>query len=392
MPALWQHLARLIPLRDIAHQVRIALSADPDQALVRARGASERLVASVRLGIIVFLVAMNTAFGGTGGDRTFTLVFSLGALAYGGALLLLARRVSAPWLSWVVCTIDVTLASVVIGSFVVFGFPLAAVNNRVMFDWYFVAITLAALRFDWRLCAFAAVLALAQFLGIYAYVATHWDLATLSSPKHGSFIPVQFAGRLLMLGAHGAATVAVAQWARHLRLLIGTDQLTGLLQRRPFFERIEEELQRADIARTHLSIAIFDVDEFKRFNDRLGHVEGDRALQRIGEQLRKAVRTTDLVARYGGEEFVIAFPRMEVGLAMRRAEALRAEIAELGIGNGDAPLTISGGVASWPSDGHTFEEVLRRADERLYSAKAAGRNLVIGPRPVSLRTAGDTGV
>ena len=134
------------------------------------------------------------------------------------------------------------------------------------------------------------------------------------------------------------------------------------------------------------------MDEFKRFNDRLGHLEGDRALQRIGEQLRKAVRTTDLVSRYGGEEFVIAFPRMDVQLAMRRAEALRAEIEALGLGTEDAPLTISGGVASWPADGTTFEEVLRRADERLYAAKASGRNLVIGPRPVPLRSAGDTGV
>jgi len=195
-----------------------------------------------------------------------------------------------------------------------------------------------------------------------------------------------------MLGGHGVATIAIALWARHLRLMVGTDQLTGLLQRRPFYERIEEELQRADIGRTTLSIAIFDVDEFKRFNDQLGHLEGDRALQRIGEQLRKAVRTTDLVSRYGGEEFVIAFPRMDVQLATRRAEALRAEIAALGLGTEDAPLTISGGVASWPADGTTFEEVLRRADERLYGAKAAGRNLVIGPRPVPLRSASDAGV
>ena len=240
--------------------------------------------------------------------------------------------------------------------------------------------------------AFTTGLALTQFLGIAAYVSTQWDLTKVSSAIYGSFVPLQFAGRLVMLGGHGVATIAIALWARHLRLMVGTDQLTGLLQRRPFYERIEEELQRADIGRTTLSIAIFDVDEFKRFNDQLGHLEGDRALQRIGEQLRKAIRTTDLVSRYGGEEFVIAFPRMDVQLATRRAEALRAEIAALGLGTEDAPLTISGGVASWPADGTTFEEVLRRADERLYGAKAAGRNLVIGPRPVPLRSASDAGV
>jgi two-component system, cell cycle response regulator len=88
---------------------------------------------------------------------------------------------------------------------------------------------------------------------------------------------------------------------------------------------------------------------------------------------------------------VIAFPRMDVQLAIRRAEALRAEVAALGLGTNDAPLTISGGVASWPTDGKTFEDVLKRADERLYGAKAAGRNLVFGPRPVPLRSSGDAG-
>ena len=367
----------------------MALAPDPDQALVRARAASERLVASVRLGIILFQIATTLLFAV--GRTKFSLLISLGSLLYALVLFVLPRKVSAPWLPWVVSSVDVTLASVVIGAFAVFGFPLAAVNNRVTYDWYFVAVTLAALRFDWRLCAFTALLAIAQFLGITAVIALHWDLGTLSSPRHGAFVPVQFAGRLLMLAGHGAGAVALAQWARHLRLLIGTDQLTGLLQRRPFLERIEEELRRADVSRTQLSVAIFDVDDFKRFNDRLGHLEGDRALQLIGEQLRKAVRTTDLVARYGGEEFVIAFPRMDVQLAMRRAEALRTEIESLGLAKEDTPLTISGGVASWPADGHTFEEVLRRADERLYSAKAAGRNLVIGPRPVPLRNAGDAG-
>jgi diguanylate cyclase (GGDEF)-like protein len=380
----------LVAFRDIAHRVRQALASDPDQALVRARAASERLVASVRLGIIVILEGANLLFFSRNGH--FTVVMSLIGLVYGLVLFVVPRRVHAPGLRWVVSTMDVTLASIVILSFPLYGQPLAALNNRVMFDWYFVAITLAALRFDWRLCAYTTLLAIAQFLGITTYVALHWNLRELASPVHGTFIPVQFVGRMLMLGGHGAATIAVALWARHLRLMIGTDQLTGLLQRRPFYERIEEELARADVARTQLSVAIFDVDDFKLFNDRLGHLEGDRALQRIGERLRNSVRTTDLVARYGGEEFVIAFPRMDIQLAMRRAEALRADIAEMELGPEDHRLTISGGVASWPADGQTFEEVLKRADERLYGAKAAGRNLVIGPRPVPLRSAGDSGV
>src|SRR5262249_47690473 len=251
LPALWQHPARLIAVRDIGNRLRQALSADPDHALVRARGASEQLVASVRLGIIVFIVVLTLLSAMT----LFSVLTSGIALAYGLALFVLQRRVSAPWLPWVVSVIDVTLASVVIGSLAVLGMPLPALNNRVMFDWYFVAITLAALRFDWRLCAFTTIVALGEVGIITAFVARRWDLSTLSSPTHGVFIPVQYAGRLVMLTAHGAGTIAIAQWARHLRLLIGTDQLTGLLQRRPFFERIDEELERADLGRTQLSIA-----------------------------------------------------------------------------------------------------------------------------------------
>ena len=384
--------ARVIGMAHILERVRATLFAEPDHALVRARAASERLVASVRLGIILFFEVTNAVMYLRGRNDGFTPLVALAGLAYGGVLFAAPRRTSARWLPWAVSAADVTLASIIIGSYAIFGFPLASLNNRVMFDWYFVAITLAALRFDWRLCAFTTALALVEFLGITAYVASQWDIWTLASMKHGAFVPVQFAGKLVMLTGHGVATIAVALWAQHLRLMIGTDQLTGLLQRRPFYERIEEELQRADIGRTNLSIAIFDIDEFKRFNDQLGHLEGDRALQQIGEQLRKAVRTTDLVSRYGGEEFVIAFPRMDVQLAIRRAEVLRAEIAALALGTSEAPLTISGGVASWPADGTTFEEVLRRADERLYGAKAAGRNLVIGPRPVGLRPASDASV
>lgn len=380
-------------LRDIAERMRIALSADPDQALVRARGASERLVATVRLAIISLLVFSNIAFSITSGTFSrLTMGMAAAGMFYGGIMFVLPRRISSPWLPWVVSTIDVSFATACLSVAVVFNEPLAALNNRVVYDTYFVAVTIAALRFDWRLCAFTTFLVIAQFLGLSGYVFMHWDVSSLQSATHGRFYPVQFANRLLVLAGHGAATIAVAMWARHLRLMIGTDQLTGLLQRRPFLERIDEELARADVARTTLSVAIFDVDDFKHYNDEFGHLDGDRALQRIGEQIRKAVRTTDLVARYGGEEFVVAFPRMEVQLAARRADALRAEVAALELHADGRFLTISGGVASWPADGTTFEEVLKKADERLYAAKHAGRNIVIGPFPVPLRSAGDAGV
>lgn len=394
MPALWQHRRRLSPRAQVIAKLKAAFTLEADPALVRARQSSERLVASVRLGIILLFVASNLLFGlEMGRVPGATLGMSAAATLYGLVLFAIPKRFSGHWVPWAISSIDVTFATLCLAALVLMGYPTAALNNRVTFEAYFVAVTISALRFDWRLSALTAALSIAQFLGLTAWVAAHWDLATLESSTHGRFIPAQYLNRMLMLAGNGVAAAAVARWARHLRLMVGTDQLTGLLQRRPFLERIEEELARADFARTTLSIAIFDVDEFHDYNARYGHLEGDRALMRVAEQLKLGVRTTDLVARYGGEEFVVAFPRLDVQLAARRVEALRAAIAAMPHGSGGR-LTVSAGIASWPMDGREFEEVLKRADERLYQAKSSGRNVVIGPMPLPLPglTAGETGV
>ncbi|HEY5248445.1 MAG TPA: GGDEF domain-containing protein [Dermatophilaceae bacterium] len=382
----------MIPRGQVVAKLKAALTVEADPALVRARQSSERLVGSVRLGIILLFVASNLLFGlDAGRIPAGTLAMSAAAIIYGFVLLAIPTRVTGNWVPWAISFIDVTFASLCLATLIFTGYPTAALNNRVIFEAYFVAVTISALRFDWRLSALTAALSIAQFLGLTAWVAAHWDLASLESPTHGRFVPVQCMNRLLMLAGNGVAAAAVARWARYLRLMVGTDQLTGLLQRRPFLERIEEELGRADLARTSLSIAIFDVDDFHEYNRRFLHVEGDRALVRVAEQLKLGVRTTDLVARYGGEEFVVAFPRLDVQLAARRVEALRVAIAEMPHASG-GPLTVSAGIASWPADGREFEEVLKRADERLYQAKSSGRNMVIGPMPLPLRTAGDKGV
>lgn len=386
MPALWQHHRALGAPLQIAARLRAFFADEPDQALVRARASSERLVATVRLSIIALIVVFSLVRS-LGQRHLLMLALPPGviALGYGYLLLWMAKRISAPWFPWVVSSVDVTVSSVGIAAFLLVDQPLAVVNNHVLFETYFVAVAISALRYDWRLCAFTTALAMLEFGGLVGYVALHWDLHTLRSEALGAFLPAQLATRMLVLAGHGGATVAVAQWARHLRLMIGTDHLTGLLQRRPFLERIGEELSRADRARTVLSVAILDVDEFKRFNDEHGHLEGDRALQALADQLRRSVRTTDLVARYGGEEFVIAFPRLDVQLATRRVELVRAEVELAGPATSAWGLTVSAGVASWPADGEDFDAVLRAADRRLYQAKRSGRNIVVGPLPVPVR-------
>ncbi len=326
------------------------------------------------------LVTSLTLNGGPAPQLQISL--SVSALFYAGALYWWATRSTNPWMPWVSCALDVTLTSVALTVFLVAGDPVGALNNRVLFEVYFFAIANSALRYDWRLCAFTVALAGCQFLGISGFAAMHWNLSMMVG-RPETFSPVRHALRLVLLAASGASAIAAARWARHLRLMVGTDELTGLSQRRPFLERVEEQLTGSAAARRVMSIAVLDIDEFKKFNDAYGHLAGDRALQLLAERLRTAVRATDLVARFGGEEFVVAFPGMDVVQAVLRVEDLRLKLAQVAIPVDGVShrLTVSAGVGSWPVDGTTFTEVLAQADSRLYGAKRQGRNCVVGPPP-----------
>ncbi len=365
-----------------AERAQQLLAAENDQALLRARRSAERIVAILRLGLVITFVAVTSVNLETG-PVLVKLVLSAIVLTYAGLLYWWATRSTNPWMPWVSCALDVTLTSLALTVFLVAGDPIGALNNRVLFEVYFFAIANSALRYDWRLCAFTVTLATCEFLGISAFAAVHWKLSTLVAPPE-TFSAVRHVLRLVLLAASGASAIAAARWARHLRLMVGTDELTGLSQRRPFLERVEEQLTGSAAARRVMSIAVLDIDEFKKFNDAFGHLAGDRALQLLAERLRTAVRATDLVARFGGEEFVVAFPGMDVGQAVMRVEDLRIKLAQVAIPVDGVThrLTVSAGVGSWPVDGTTFSEVLAQADARLYGAKRQGRNCVVGP-PVS---------
>jgi len=340
-------------------------------------------VASLRLGFIVAFAAIRLTGSLTQASWKLQIATCAISLAYGLGMLLLAAKVTRSWLPWASTAFDISLISVALCLYIVDGYPLGAVNNRLYFETYFFVIVTGTLRYDWRLSAFATLLATSQFLGISIYVARHWDVGALEDEVFGAFSGQTHALRIMVLCGVGVSSVAVARWARHLRLMVGTDHLTGLSQRRPFLERVHEELARSSSSRATMSLALFDVDEFKRFNDTFGHIAGDRALQLLAERLRRSVRTSDLVARFGGEEFVVAFPRMDIERAVKRVNELRVDLGGVPIsvaGHGTKHLTLSAGVGSWPADGETFEDVLARIDERLYEAKKQGRNRAIGPR------------
>ena len=162
------------------------------------------------------------------------------------------------------------------------------------------------------------------------------------------------------------------------RRLALTDPLTGLANRMAFDQRLAEELQRARRLAAPLTLALADVDHFKRVNDDYGHQAGDRALVLLAGILRQRLREADFCARYGGEEFVLLLPATARECATAAIDQLRAFVAGCGFSykGRPVPLTMSFGVASFESrDGAA--NLLGRADAALYAAKRGGRNRVV---------------
>jgi diguanylate cyclase (GGDEF)-like protein/putative nucleotidyltransferase with HDIG domain len=154
---------------------------------------------------------------------------------------------------------------------------------------------------------------------------------------------------------------------------VRTDALTGLLNRRGFEEAFELEVERARRLEAPLTLLVGDLDRFKDLNDRLGHPAGDRALELMGEALSAGVRRIDRVGRMGGEEFALVLPDTDEHEGYILAERIRAKIRE-NFAADLFPLTISFGVASYPTHGATTAGLLKAADQALYTAKEFGRD------------------
>lgn len=156
------------------------------------------------------------------------------------------------------------------------------------------------------------------------------------------------------------------------------DGLTGVYNRLYFQQRLQNEFDSAKEGGYELSLAIFDVDFFKAFNDTYGHLFGDKVIRSIAELAKGSLRPDDVIARFGGEEFVILYPRTDIKEAAERIEALRSKIASAQVKDNlvSTSITASFGVSSYPEFALTESELLRSADNALYIAKSSGRNCV----------------
>lgn len=202
----------------------------------------------------------------------------------------------------------------------------------------------------WYVARLASVLASSTVLGVLI-----WEISHLYRELH-------------------AANARLSEFAAR-------DGLTGLYNRRYFDERYPEALAHANAVDHPLSVMMVDIDHFKRFNDTLGHLQGDDTLTAVASVLQASLRRGgDFIARYGGEEFVVVLPDCEAQTAARLAEKLRAAVAQRAVAAPFTPaghVTVSVGIATTRGEGLASPDaLLAQADAALYRAKDAGRNCV----------------
>ncbi|MBN2448249.1 MAG: diguanylate cyclase [Phycisphaerae bacterium] len=197
------------------------------------------------------------------------------------------------------------------------------------------------------------------------------------------------AARLADLGRLIEATVAQAAKHSSLRTLAWTDDLSQLHNRRYFEERLDELLARAAADQSRVTVLFFDIDDFKGYNDAYGHDVGDDLIREVAVLLKRCSRADDVVARYGGDEFAIIFwdaeqprvpgsehPHDPMALAERFQQAIREHSFQCLGPDAPGPVTLTGGLACYPTHGRTRAALLRAADQVLLATKRAGKNRI----------------
>ena len=323
-------------------------------AIAEAPGAWGRIatVASI-VAAVLFLVRFASL-------AQFAPRMRLLLLGYAGSVAVLGLIGSQPWSG--------AFGRALINPLLIAGAPLLLVASMLAamrgsrYAWFFLC--------GWTPLLAVTVLGSAQLYG----VAAGWTWSA-----NAAFVAGAFEALVLSLGLADRA-LALRRAHEQARRLADIDPLTGLYNRRAWSQRLPETEREARARGVPLTLLFLDLDGFKQLNDQHGHAAGDNTLLALAGVLRAELREEDLIGRYGGEEFVVALPGADEAHALQVAERIRQHLKERSLTAVGVQCTVSIGVAALQSHEDTAE-LLRRADEAMYAAKAAGRNRVVLSAP-----------
>ena len=354
----------------------------PDEIMLEIGAGGELLVARIRVVATLLLLLLpitNLLMGGSLYESMSGAAGTIGAFLLSLLWLQLSKHHRMyRWLPFVSAACDVTAVSVVLFLLSLQN-PSAGLNSVVVWCCYPLAIAATALRNDVRVCMLAGGLAIAQFSLLSFFIMTQNHDAVMSA-DYGVVSVSNQIQRVVVLLAISMLTAVIVYRMQLLVQLSGTDGLTGLPNRLYLNHRVPHLLQQAKTDNATLSLAIIDMDLFKRINDDLGHLVGDKALLHVVQTLREELDAEEPLIRIGGEEFLLVM-RMPIGNAWERIEFLRKRLnANPFLSHPDAAprgMSFSAGLACCPHDASDISGLLKHADRRLRAAKQQGRNRVI---------------
>lgn len=356
----------------------------PDE-IMRDLGASgELLVARIRalLSALCLLLPLANALGGA---RISETLIGLAAAVFINIMaqvwLMFARDPRRHgWLPYATSTYDITTTTGVL-VLLALGDRAAGLNSLVIWGFYPLSIVMTALRNDGRLTLYVSGLAIVQYaLLAVAIVASAGSPEQLVSVDYGTVSIATQVERLIMLVLTGLLTITIVYRIQRLVEMSGRDGLTGLPNRLWLLQRISRLFDGVRSNGGSLTLALLDLDRFRRINDEIGPRDGDRALRQTAALMAEALEAREHLVRIGGQEFVMLL-QCPIGSAWERVDRLRRTVAERPFvpefNNESLRVTFSAGLVAWPQDGADLSALLRSADRRLQQAKRDGCNRVI---------------
>jgi diguanylate cyclase (GGDEF)-like protein len=362
------------------------LLARPDEVMLEHGAGGELLVAKLRALISVLILALPLIAGLGGTDTTRTLLGLAGAVLINivaQVWLALARdHRRHRWLPYATSTWDVSATSAVL-LLLTLDDPVSGLNSPAVWCFYVLSILLTALRNDGRLVLYVGGLAMLQYAAI-AFSVLSLAPAPLLSIEAGQATLAGQLERLLLMLMTALLTCTIVYRMQRILELSGRDGLTGLPNRAWLLQRLPRMFDAAREGGHSLTLALLDLDRFKRLNDDFGHRAGDRALRHVAAQLGEMLEENEHLARIGGQEFVFVL-RSPIGSAWERLDRTRRLLKESPFhperGTETVAISFSAGLAAFPQDGAHTSALLGVADRRLQLAKREGRNRIVALDP-----------